>query len=124
MVPKSYLWIMRIVSFLSLSFLIFIVTEIDPQKGLWGKLLFYIASFIFLFGVFNLFLLRLRKRFMHGEMVYENIILSFRQGLLLAMLAILLLVFQGLRILAWWDGALIVAGIFLIELYFLSRKNY
>jgi hypothetical protein len=114
---------MRIVSLLALSFLIFIAIKIDPKEGLLGKVLFHVTLFVFLLGIFNLFLLRLRRRFMHGEMVYENIILSFRQGFLLAMLATLLLIFQGLRILVWWDGALIVAGIFLIELYFLSRKN-
>jgi len=60
---------------------------------------------------------------MRGELVGENIILSLRQGILLALLATSLLVLQGLRMLLWWDGLLIVAGIFLIELYFLSDRD-
>jgi len=68
-------------------------------------------------------MLRLRKNRMRGELVGENIILSLRQGILLALLATSLLVLQGLRMLLWWDGLLTVAGVFLIELYFLSRED-
>ena len=60
---------------------------------------------------------------MRGELVGSNIILSFRQGILVALLATSLLVLQGLRILLWWDGLLLVAGIFLIELYFISGDD-
>jgi hypothetical protein len=40
----------------------------------------------------------------------------------LAILTTLLLIFQQYRMLTWWDSALSVAGIFLIELYFLTKK--
>ena len=123
MISKSYLWILRIITFLSLAFLVFIILRIDPEAGSFSKIYFYSALFLFLAGVFNLFLLRLRKKNMHGELVYENTVLSFRQGILLAILAIILLVLQGLRMLIWWDGLLVVAGIFLIEFYFLSREE-
>jgi len=33
-----------------------------------------------------------------------------------------LLFLQQNRLLTWWDGALAVAGIFLVELYFLTRR--
>lgn len=123
MISKGYLWILRIITLLSFGFLVFIIVRVDPDGSSFSKIYFYASLFFFLAGFFNLFLLRLRKGIMHGELVYENAILSFRQGTLLAILAIILLIFQGLRMLIWWDGLLIVAGIFLIEFYFLSREE-
>ncbi len=123
MVPRGYLWFMRIIGILSLSALVFIITKSEPERGVWVEIFLYIAFFLFLSSSFNLFLLRLRRRMMRGELVGENIILSLRQGILLALLATSLLVLQGLRMLLWWDGLLIVAGIFLIELYFLSDRD-
>jgi len=72
-------------------------------------------------GIFNLFLLRLRKKSVNAEAAHYIIGLSFRQGILLACFAIGLLILQSLRILIWWDGLLLLAGIFIIELYFVSK---
>ncbi|MCX6763190.1 MAG: hypothetical protein NTZ97_00430 [Candidatus Moranbacteria bacterium] len=52
----------------------------------------------------------------------SNVSLSLRQGILLALLAVGLLALQSFRMLVWWDGLFLLAGIFLIELYFLSRN--
>jgi hypothetical protein len=123
MIPRGYLWLVRIVGFISLLALGFIVTQIEPEKNSWIKVVFYLTFFLSLGSLFNLFLLRLRRRVMRGELVGENIILSLRQGTLLAFLATSLLILQGLRMLLWWDGLLVVAGIFLVELYFLSGDN-
>ncbi len=56
-----------------------------------------------------------------SETAFYNVGLSFRQGVLLSMLCVGLLILQGLRMLVWWDGLLLVGGVFLIEFYFLSR---
>ncbi len=113
---------MRIVSLFSLFALGFIVSQIDPEKNWQSKAFFYAAFFFSAWGILNLFFLRLRRKNMRGEMLGDNIILSFRQSILLAILATSLLFLQGLRMLAWWDGLLVVAGIFLVELYFLSKE--
>ncbi|MFO7807279.1 MAG: hypothetical protein R6V40_02540 [Candidatus Moraniibacteriota bacterium] len=47
--------------------------------------------------------------------------ISARQGFLLSMLMIALLVMQSFRILTWWDGLLAVGAVIMIELYFLMR---
>ncbi len=122
MVPKGYLWLVRIISLLAFSALGFVIMQIDPEKNRQSEIFFYTAFFFSAWGILNLFFLRLRRKNMRGEMLGENIILSFRQSVLLAILATSLLLLQGLRMLVWWDGLLIVAGIFLIELYFLSRE--
>ena len=99
-----------------------VVFYVDPEaSGLIGKILFYVVFIFSLSGAFNLFLIRLRKRITTEENAHANIVLSFRQSLLLAILTAGLLLMQSLRLLVWWDGLLLLAGIFLIEFYFLSK---
>lgn len=122
MTLKSYVWGMRIITLFSGLALGAVVYYIDPDSaGIFGKILFYLILFFVLSGVFNLFLLWLRKVLAGPETALANVGLSFRQGMLLAVLAIGLLILQSLRMLVWWDGLLLLAGIFLVEFYFLSR---
>ncbi len=118
----TYIWGIRMLTLLSLGAFVFVVRVVDPDAaGLVGKVLFYASVFFFLSGFFNLLLLRLRKRQVNAENAFSNISLSFRQGILLALFSIGLLILQSFRVLIWWDGLLLLAGVFLIELYFVSR---
>lgn len=123
MTLKSYIWGMRLVALISLIALGLIVFYVDPEsRDIAGKIFFYLTLFFFLSGVFNLLLLRARKNMMRDGGILENISLSFRQGMLLSAMSIGLLILQSLRALVWWDALLLVAGVFLIELYFISRN--
>lgn len=101
-----------------------IVLNVDPgETAVFGKLLFYGSSFLLLSAVFILFFTWMRKRSgADGEISFGYLGISFRQGVLLAFLVIVLLFLQSMRLLVWWDGALVVVSIFLIELYFLTRR--
>lgn len=122
MTLKSYIWGMRIFALFSIIAMGFVLKYIDPEvMGIIGKGVFYLVLFFALTGILNLFLLSLRKGIMTGDNAFINIKLSLRQGALLALLAIGLLILQSFRALVWWDGLLLLAGIFLIELYFLSK---
>ena len=59
--------------------------------------------------------------FSKNKEVQESVGVSFRQGALIAIAVCALLILQSFRLLVWWDGGIIVAGILLIELWFLSR---
>lgn len=120
---RSYVWGMRLITLFSFSILGLIVYYLDPEKtGLFGLILFYLTLFFAFSGFFNLVLIWARKKALDGETAFSNVGLSFRQGILLALILVIILILQGLRMLFWWDGLLAVAGVFLIELYFLSRK--
>lgn len=124
MTLKSYLWGMRIGALLSLASWVLVVTQIDPiESGIAGKLLFYGSFFLSVGAIAIIGLTWLHTRqSAHGnlEMVYVSG--SFRQGILASLLAVSLLVLQSFRVLVWWNALLTVAGIFLVELYFLSRR--
>lgn len=123
MTLKSYLWGIKISTAVSFAAWILVVKQIDPEKsGAIGQLLFFVSSFFFLSGLFILFFTWLKKRAMDEDGEFSHLGVSFRQGILMSLLVCLLLFFQQYRILTWWDGALTVAGILLIELYFLTRK--
>jgi len=123
MTLKSYIWGMRLLTLFSFTALGLVINYVDPEKsGVVGKVLFYLVLFFFLNGLFNLILLWIRKRALGKESLSLNISLSFRQSTLLSLFVVGLMILQSMRILIWWDGLLLLAGIFLVELYFLSRN--
>ncbi len=125
MTLKAYLWGMRISWVVSLTAWVLVFLRIDPETaGISGLVLFYFSALLLLASTFVLMLTWIWGKFQKDEdlaLAYVNI--SFRQGTLLAILTILLLVLQQNRMLTWWDSALSVAGIFLVELYFLTRRG-
>lgn len=84
--------------------------------------MFYLVAFFVLSGIFNLFLLFVRRKILGDELAAKNIQLSFRQGILLSVMFLIILILQSYQMLIWWDVLLVIAGIFLVELYFLSRE--
>ena len=122
MTLRTYLWGMRLISLISLIALAMVVIYIDPENsGAMGILLFYAIVFFMLGGIFNMILIFARRKFLGNEAAALNVSLSFRQGMLLSAAAIGILIFQSFQMLVWWNALLIVAGVFLIELYFLSK---
>jgi hypothetical protein len=122
MTLKSYLWGMRFSALLSFVAFGLVAGYTDPQSGgLMGTFFFYGTFFLFLSSLFVLMLSWVRRKMGKNESVLSDLGVSFRQGILLSLLVIALLILQSFRFLTWWDGLLAVAGIFLIELYFLTR---
>jgi len=122
MTLKSYLWGIRFSTFLAFIAWGLVVFCADPERG--GtvvKFVFYFTLFLFLSGIFILMLSFLRRKLGKDGIVLSDLGMSFRQGMLLALLVAVLLILQSFRFLVWWDGLLVVAGIFLIELYFLTK---
>ncbi len=123
MTLRAYIWGIRAVTLLSLVALSAIVVYIDPQNSAWvGLTLFYLATFFSASGMFNLLLLFLRKKLLGEEAAADSVGLSFRQGVLLSGIVVGVLILQSFRVLVWWDAMLVVGGVFLVELYFLSRE--
>lgn len=123
MTISLYLWGVRIITFFAFLVLVTIIFKIDPESSGWaGVVLFYVILFLTLAGTFILFLTWLRRKISHEKNDLSYLGISFRQGILLSILIVGLLILQSFRWLVWWDGLLFLAGIFLIELYFLSRN--
>ncbi|EKE22132.1 MAG: hypothetical protein ACD_7C00042G0006 [uncultured bacterium] len=120
---KAYIWSLILSTLLALGAWFFVLFNIDPYKsGIVGQVLFYFSFWIFLLGIWVNILVWLRVKLLGGESAIETMGLSFRQGFLLATLAVLIIILNAIGYFTWWIGLLAVAGIFLIELFFLSRE--
>lgn len=95
--------------------------EQDPEKRNFSSVvLFYVSSAIFLTSFFCLFLYKLRRKIVKdSEEIHMGV--SLRQGILLAIIVVVILILQSFRVLTWWDGLLAVGAVLMIELYFLAR---
>jgi hypothetical protein len=122
MTLKAYLMGIRISTLAALVGWGLVVYFIDPEKtGIIGASIFYLSAFLSFAGIAILFLTWTRKKYSGSNFAFSHVGMSFRQGILLSGLVIILMILQSLGMLVWWDGLLATAGIFLIELYFLSR---
>jgi hypothetical protein len=91
---------------------------IDPGAGDPVSIFLFSASlFLALSGSVALggFLLRLWRSGGTEFVLYRALATSVRQGFLLGTLAVITLVLQGAHLLRWWNGALLVAGLVLLE---------
>jgi hypothetical protein len=124
MTLKSYLWGMRFAAFFSFVALALVVWYVDPEKtGAPGKFLFFASMLLFCSSLFILFFTWLRRHIgTKEEHAIAYLGASLRQGILVALLIVFLLILQEYRVLVWWDGALVAVGILLVELYFLTRE--
>ena len=122
MTIRGYLWGMRLSTLAALAALALVVYYVDPVRdGLLGQTLLYVSLFFSVTGMATLFLFWLRRKFSGNEIVFTNVGISFRQGMLVSLVVIIMFILQSFRLLVWWDGLLVAAGILLVELWFLSR---
>jgi hypothetical protein len=99
-----------------------ILFYIDPKTtGIVGLAAFYISLFFALIGLLTLIGFYLRIWFSKNEILFAHVGPSFRQAVFLSIVVVGSLVLQSFRLLTWWDGALLVASIVLLEFYFMSR---
>lgn len=122
MTIRSYLWGMRLCTLTALVALGLVIYYINPVRdGILGQVLFYVSFFFLITGIATLFLFWLRRNFSKEISFQTSAGISFRQGFLIAIAVCALLALQSFRLLVWWDGGIVVAGVLLVELWFLSR---
>jgi hypothetical protein len=113
---------MRLSTLIALVSLGLVVSYVDPNRdGPLGLTLFYISLCFSVTGLATLFLFWLRRKFSKNEAVFTNVGISFRQGMLISLAVAILFFLQSFRLLLWWDAGLVIVGVLLIELWFLSK---
>lgn len=101
-----------------------VVINIDPTtSGTFGFLLFYTCLFCALLGSFFLATFLWRKLFNKNSIEYQIVGTSFRQSFSFGILVILMLVLKSHDLLTWWNMLMVIAGLTLIEFFFLSFKR-
>lgn len=93
----------------------------DPAQGVSVVFLFYLTLAILLVSIFTLIGFFSRKFFSPKSISFSLVGVSFRQAILLSVVVISTLLFQGLKILSWWSVLLLVGSVVLLELYFINK---
>ncbi len=124
MTLKRYLLSMSLATAIAWAAWAMVLVLVSPEEvGMGGVLLFFVSLFLALIGTFSLVGLALRFLLLKKEMVYYQVVNSFRQAALLAILIDLSLVLQSFGLLTWWNFLLFVVGLGILELFFLQDQT-
>lgn len=100
------------------------VISIDPYAtNILGFLLFYLTLFLSLVGSFTLLGVYVRKMRMPDALLFHLVKLSSRQGILLAVFLLVLLLLQSQRWLQIWNVLLVLAIAFIVEFTLVYRGH-
>jgi amino acid transporter len=94
----------------------------SPDRGLVAISFYYIALFFFVMGLTTLILFYAHKWWHHNEVSLPIVKGALRQGVLLSVFLISLLVLSSMQLLTWWDGAILAISFILLELFFKARR--
>ena len=100
------------------------VISIDPYGTNWlGMTLFYLTLFLSLVGTLTLAGVFFRRRRMADAVLYQLVIISSRQSLLLALFFTALLFLQSQRMLHLWNGFLLIVVLFITEFLYVYKDH-
>lgn len=115
MISPIRVWALRLFALLALGGWCLTILYVDPESaGRTGQMIFYGTLFVGLSGLMAVGLWEMRRFFGGDDRIKWW--RSVRQGTLTGLLGTIALALQQWRLLTWWDTALIVAGLLLIEL--------
>lgn len=101
-----------------------VIFYIDPvATSFIGLLLFYVSLFFALIGTFSLLGFFFRVWFSKTDVLFQHIGIAIRQSLFFSLLLVGSLILQGMRTLTWWNAALFIISLSILELFFLTRKS-
>lgn len=114
---RTYLIPITVGTLLSLAALASVVWSVDPfTSGVLGHFFFYLTLFLSLCGLMTIAGISFRKRYSPG-MYTEQLRVSARQAVLLAILIVALLVLQVFGLLLWWVGLTLILFIITVEIF-------
>lgn len=115
-------WIARLMFLAAFAGWCAVVLYVDPETGgVRARTLFYATLLVWLAAFFAAVLWEIRRLFVaDGRRAFRR---SLRHGFLMAVLATAILAMREYRVLLWWDAALLLAGILLVELWMRGREE-
>ena len=121
----AYLSGMSIAAILCWAAFAMAVLSVNPYKADFISITsFFVSLFFAISATLTAIIFFFRGRKEDENSLARKLGVSFRHAALIALAICGLLILQAFRILTWWDGALLVIAILLIEFYFRSRAVY
>ena len=124
MTLKSYLVVMSLLTALAWTFFLFVASLVDPfATNQLGFILFYLALFAALSGVFFLIGFLVRFVALKKELEFNLVRNAFRQSFLLSLLVVSLLILKSREMLSSFNLALLIIIFSILELFLTSYKK-
>lgn len=126
MTLRLYLILMSIGALVCWLAWFFVLGNVDPtQSGFFGLLFFYTSLFLALTGTFSVVAFLIKKIILkNDEIVFHHVKSTFRQGMLAAGTIILGLILLQMKLLAWWNGILLILLFAVIEGIIFTNRKY
>ena len=119
-----YIIIMLVTTLLSWGGWYLVITTITPSDaGMIGIFLFYASFTVALSGSCALLGLAIRMFFLKQEFIFQKVLISFRQGIFLAILVDGVLFLQSKHLLTWYNIFFLLLGLTGIEFFVISLKH-
>lgn len=108
---------------LSLSLWLLLLFNVNPyQAPSWIIATFYFTFFLFFTGIFAIIGYKLKVWASNREVIFSLLAPTLRQSIILSMIITGLLLFEQIKVLNWWVACLFVISLFMLELFFRSKK--
>ena len=121
---KWYIIVMLAATVMSWVAWLLVIFLISPKDaGTLGFSLFYASLFLALLGSFSLFGLLARHMRRKKKFIVEKVLISFRQGMWLAVIVVGALLLQSRDLLTWWNGLLLLLIVTVLEFFFISAST-
>jgi len=102
--------------------LLFLTLTQSPDKNMVTVVIYLVSVFFFIMGLTAIFGFYTRRWWQHNEVLFENVKISIRQAIFFSGFLVGILTLSSMRLLTWWDGAILAISFILIELYFKTRN--
>lgn len=122
---KLYSIIMGLMTGLSSFGFFIIIFNFDPNEANWTLfVLFYLTMFLGTFGFLSLLGFWLRRLASKDRMQIRSALSSsFRQGLIMALVLVIAMWLQSVRLLTWWNTLLLALAAAALEFVILLFKH-
>ncbi len=123
MLKKSLFFLFAIIM-VTMATLVVVLNNYNPyQSGYLIYFLFYFSLFLILSGVISIIIFYSKIYIFKNSLLYTLFKPSLRQGVIISLGLVALLLLQGLKVLDFWVGIPLVIVIVLIELFFQTKSK-
>ncbi len=120
----GYLMLMSLATLICWAGWYTVVLLINPwQTGFWGLTLFYLSLALSLTGTFAVVGFFIRLFLLKQELVFQKVVIAFRQAIFFSLLIVGFLWLQSNRLLTWYNAAFLIIGLTVLEFFMISKRK-
>lgn len=123
MALRLYLFSLYMALIVSAGLILLLFLGVNPfQAPAWIIILFYLSIFLFVAAGLSIAGFYLKVWASNREVIFAHLIPTIRQSIFFAIIMVGFLLLEQLKVLNWWNAAMLIIAVGLIELFFRARK--